>query len=513
MRDPAERVPIAPAAPADELTLRDYAAVVRRRKWWVIAPAALVVLTALGSSISQPDRYRATTRVLVLEPPTAYNIGAPQQPMQERALQNELERAQGSTMLDAVRELVSTEPTLRVRLATADESDVFVFTAESGNADRAAEAATAYADVYIGDRRVRLTEEFERNIDVLQDRIDALDEQIEAMSEDATDSSSMIVVQREEYVRQMEAQRTSIDLAESSGASVIDAASAPGEPFEPRPLRTGLLALFVGLLVGLGAAFLRDYLDHVLRGEDDLRRATGLPLIGVIPRLKGGGERRIAVLEDPLSPTAESYRGLRTSLQFLRSGGGLKVIQVTSPKPGDGKSTTTCNLAVVCGRAGQRVLVIDCDLRRPAVHEFFGLSNDVGITTALRGDDTDVVVQDVAGEPNVSVLTSGPIPTDPSELLSAPWVRPLLKRLAEGYDVVLVDSPPVLPVADPVILAGLVDGVILVASAATTDRRQAARAADLLAQVEAEVLGTVLNAFDPSRSTDYAYSYAYAGSR
>lgn len=513
MRDSAERAqsaPPAPAAPADELTLRDYAAVVRRRKWWVIVPAVVVLLAALAWSMSQADRYRATTRVLVLEPPTAYTIGSPQQPMQERALQNELERAQGSRMLDDVRAQVGDEPTLKVRLATADESDVFVFTAESGNADRAAEAAAAYAEVYIEDRRLRLTEEFERNIEVLEDRIAALDEQIEQLSGDSADSSSMIVVQREEYVRQMEAQRTSIDLAESSGASIIDAAAVPSEPFEPKPLRTGLLALFVGLLVGLGAAFLRDYLDSVIRDEDDLRRATGLPLLGVVPRLKNGGDRRIVVLDDPLSPTAESYRGLRTSVQFLRSGGGLKVIQVTSPKPGDGKSTTTCNLAVVCGRAGQRVLVVDCDLRRPAVHEFFGLSNDEGVTSALRGDGTDVVVQDVPSEPNVSVVTSGPIPADPSELLSAPWVSSLLQRLAADYDLVLIDSPPVLPVADPIILAGLVDGVILVASATTTDRRQAARAADLLAQVEAEVLGAVLNAFDPTKSSSYGYTYPYA---
>lgn len=498
---------------ADEMTLRDYALVVRRRKWWVLVPAAVTLLVGLGWSLTRPEQFRASADVLVMEPPSTYSLGQSPQPMQPRTLNNELQRAGGSAILDVVRAQVGDEPHLSVQLAQAENSDVFVFIAESGTAEVAADAANAYADVFIADRRGRLTDQIDRNIEVLEGRIAALDGQIERAdaSEDVS-SSSMLVSQRESYIGQLEGLRTSLRLAETSGATVIDAATVPTSPFEPTPMRTGLLALVLGILVGLGVAFLRDRLDQMIRNEEGLRRATGLAVLGVIPKVphSEAGAGGLVARNAPQSPATEAYRGLRTSIQFLRHDGTVNVVQVTSPKPADGKTTTATNLAIVCARAGQRVVLVDADLRRPRVHAYFGLVNSRGLTNVLLGDELDDVLVSIDGEPHLDVVCSGPIPPEPSELLSSPPVQTLLADLAKRYDLVIVDSPPVLAVADPLVLAGIVDGVVLVASAASTNLRQATDAARLLAQVDAPMLGTVLNAFDPGKGSTYEYRYSYS---
>lgn len=500
-------------AEPDEMTLRDYAAVIRRRKWYVIIPTVLATLVALGLSLSQTNMYRAEAEVLVQQPPTAGAIGAVAQPMTARAIQNELQRAEGSAMEREARDVVGEEPELDVNLAVSEDSDVFVFVGESRSPERAATAADAYATAYITDRSESIQAEFEAQAEVVQGRIDALDAELFADDSALTeDQRTIALVQRNEYQSELEALETSARLAEDAGAVIINAAEVPDSPFEPTPVRTALLAFVVGLLIGLGAAFLVDYMDRSLRDEEELIKATGLPVLAVIPKLKGWkpSDTHVVTREDPSSPPAEAYRALRTGLQFLQIDRKLKVVQVTSPKPADGKTTTSANLAVVCARAGQRVALLDCDLRRPRVHEFFGLANDQGFTSVLMGASPADVVQKVDGEPNLVVIPSGPIPPDPSEVLANDKTEKLIESLADHFDVVIVDSPPVLVVSDPLILSSHADGVVLVASADSTNREQAERAAAQLAQVDAPVLGTVLNAFNPKAGhSSYDYRYAY----
>ena len=492
----------------EEMTLRDYAAVINRRRWLVVIPAVLVTAVALMMSLAQTKQYRAETDVLVKEPPTATALGAPDRPLQQRVLQNELQRARGSAMQDQVREQIGDEPTISVRLAASDDSDVFIFTGESRDAELAVQAADTYAQVYIDQRQETLTAELESRAAVVQARLDDIAAALFSANGDAL---LELQAQQGQYLYELEQLITSVSLASDSGAVVIDAAQVPDAPFEPTPARTGMLALVVGVLLGLGAAFLVDYLDNSLRDEDDLARSSGLPVLAVIPKLADWkqGDTHVISRERPSSPPAEAYRALRTSVQFLSVDRDLKVIQVTSPKPGDGKTTTSTNLAVACARAGQSVVLVDCDLRRPRTHLFYGLSNDHGLTTAMVGVTIDEVIQKIDGEPNLSVITSGPIPPDPSELLSSTMAKRFIADLAARFDLVIVDSPPVLVVADPLVVSAMVDGVMLVASANETDRRQVTRAAEQLAQVEAPVLGAVLNAFDTDKASPYQYRYAY----
>jgi hypothetical protein len=183
-------------------------------------------------------------------------------------------------------------------------------------------------------------------------------------------------------------------------------------------MRTVTLALVVGLLLGLGAAFLVDYLDTSLKHEDDLVQASGLPNLAVVPQLKDwkAGTAHVITREDPHSPAAEAYRSLRTGVRFMSLDRPFKLVLLTSPRPGDGKTTTATNLAVAAARAGQRVLLVDCDLRKPQVHTFFGLDNDRGFTTVLLGEATmPKVAQRIPGESNLLVSRRGPCrPTRPS---------------------------------------------------------------------------------------------------
>ena len=492
---------------SDEMSLRDYAGILRRRKWIILIPLVVVPLVALLSSLAQTKQYSVSTDVLVREPPSASAIGAPERPMQQRVLQNELQRAQGSAMRDQVRLIIGDEPTISVRLAADEDVDVFVFTGSSSSPELAAAAANAYADVYIEERRESITVDLEAQAGVLRDQLGEISDQLDQTTSD--EQFTALDQERKSYEFQLDQLETSINLANQSGATVIDAAQVDSKPVSPTPRRTTAFALIVGLFLGIAVALLVDYFDNSLRGEDDLGKAVAVPVLGVIPRLKHWKQKEAHVVtrEEPTSAPAEAYRAFRTAVHYLSFDRGLKVIQITSAKPGDGKTTTSTNLAVASARAGQSVLLIDCDLRRPRVHEFFGLRNEVGFTTSLVGASLDEVIQEVEGEPRLSIISSGPQLPDPSEILASATARGFIESTRERFDLVIIDSPPVLAVSDPLVLLGSVDGVILVASAKQSDRRDVVRATEQLSQLDTVILGTVLNSFDQTSSSDYRQNY------
>lgn len=213
--------------------------------------------------------------------------------------------------------------------------------------------------------------------------------------------------------------------------------------------------------------------------------------------------------DDNKSPIAEAYKALRTNIQFslTDANGGLKVLMITSSGPGEGKSTTAANLAVTMAHSDQRVLLVDCDLRRPVIHRAFGLVNGKGLTNILvEGIDYKRLVQTTFVE-NLGVITSGPKPPNPSELLGSTRMRALIDRLKESFDTVIMDSPPALPVTDAAVLSKLVGGVILVAEYGQTTYDSIAQTKSLLEKVNARLLGVVLNGV-PANHREYYY-YAY----
>jgi capsular exopolysaccharide synthesis family protein len=292
----------------------------------------------------------------------------------------------------------------------------------------------------------------------------------------------------------------------------VSPAAEPGSPVSPDTFRNAMLALAIGLLLGVGLAFLRDYLDDTIRTKDDLELASsGIPVVGLIPAVAAWKNHKTAYLvtaDKPMSPAAEAYRTLRTSVQFLGLEQPLQTLVATSPAKAEGKTTTLTNLAVTLAQAGNRVVLLDCDLRRPRIHQFFGLTNEVGFTSVLLGTAPLAgALQSVEAYPSLSVLASGPPPPDPSELLSSQRTREVVDALRSRCDLLLIDSPPVLPVTDALVLSGFVDAMLLVVSADRTTKRGLSRAVELLMQMDAPLLGTVLNDVAPDR----AYAYDHAG--
>jgi polysaccharide biosynthesis transport protein len=512
-----------------EVTLRDRLAVLRRRKGTLVLSVVVAVGLSAGLSLLQTPVYEASARLL-LQPRTTESLfdqGAALRLDPARAVRNEIEVFRSEAVKDAVRAELGSAPDVGV--APVGDTDVVAVRAESTDPQRAARVANTYAEAFIAFRQRQAVEdlqsageEVQSKVDDLQGQIDALDRQVaDAPAAEREARRAALAQQRQALVSTQALFRQRLDQIQveaplkSGGAQLVSRAAVPAEPFAPRPVRNGALAAVIGLLAGVGLASLRHHFDDSLSTKDDLEEATGLPTVGVVPyaatsQPRGGGAAPPVALTEPSSPVAEAYRTLRTSLQFLSLDRPVRRLMVTSPSAGEGKTTTVANLAVVLARAGVPVVVVCCDLRRPRAHELFGLSNAVGFTSVLLGEATlDQALQPVEGVDRLRVLASGPLPPNPSELLSLRRASQVLTEAGAGGAIVLIDCPPVLPVTDALVLARIVDAAVLVCVAGVTARTEARRAAELLAQVDAPVVGTVLNG--ATGEDGYGYGYGYGG--
>jgi capsular exopolysaccharide synthesis family protein len=268
-----------------------------------------------------------------------------------------------------------------------------------------------------------------------------------------------------------------------------------------------------GLALGVGMAFLRERLDDRFRGRPDVEQAMEAPVLATVPRFpKERRSRELIVVSEPKGAASEAYRNLRTSLQFLLTQRGAKTLLITSPSEHEGKTATTANLGFALAQAGQNVILVSGDLRRPQLEKYFGVKAEVGLSTYLLGE-VDDIGQIVLGDPSLPglrLLPSGPVPSNPAELLTSPRVGELVAELEAHSDIVIFDAPPVLPVADSVILGSHVGLAVLILDAANTQRSAAVHAKELLQRVGTEVIGCVLNAFDASGSPYYYEPYYYS---
>ena len=319
---------------------------------------------------------------------------------------------------------------------------------------------------------------------------------------------------------------------------LIQPARVPGSPVGPARFRTIMIGLFLSLIGGIGLAYFLEYLDNTIKTVEDVGRYAQLPALGVIPamsagsaarRLNGGRRRRNLIVGreteraardfpaasddltvfDNRSSAAEAYRVVRTSMLLSAPGAPPKTILVTSGQAGEGKTTTVVNTAISLAQLGSTVLIVDCDLRRPATHKIFGIETVDGLSTYLsQSIELDGLIQKLQ-IPNLSLLPCGPIPPNPAELISSARMKALLQILAERYDHVLIDSPPLINVTDPVILSSMVDGVIMVVHGGKSPRTIVQRARQELLGVGAKIFGVVLNNVDMNREGYDAYYYYY----
>ncbi|MBC8029389.1 MAG: polysaccharide biosynthesis tyrosine autokinase [Pyrinomonadaceae bacterium] len=317
--------------------------------------------------------------------------------------------------------------------------------------------------------------------------------------------------------------------------SIIDYAMAPEGPIGPNRTRTVFMALFLSLGLGVGFALFLEYLDDTVHSTDEVERLLHLPALAVIPSAAASGRRRLLAAPgglqkrngyhsdnaellmnvDGRSPLAEAYRHLRTSVLLSTAGRAPRSLLITSSLPGEGKTTTAVNTAVSLGQTGASVVIIDADMRRPRLRSIFGLSDRAGLSSILSSDMSEADMLALVSKDEVSglsVLTSGPIPPNPAELLGSDQMRRLMAALQANFNHVVVDSPPVTSFTDGVLIASIVDGVLLVVHGGKSSRHVVKRARQLLNDVGAKIFGVVLNNVN-LQSHDYYYYQRYYGSQ
>lgn len=290
--------------------------------------------------------------------------------------------------------------------------------------------------------------------------------------------------------------------------TTVDAASKPTKPSSPQPALNLGIGLLAGLLLGGLFAVLRERLDSTVRSAEVLEETTAAPLLGAILFDDDAYDEPTIRELDSYDPRAEAFRVVRTSLQFIHPDEASKVFVVTSAVPGEGKTTTAINLALILAEGGEHVALVEADLRRPTISEYLGLVDAVGLTTVLVGRTTlDDALQEVGA---LDVLTSGRRPPNPAELVKSEAMHALIERLREKYAYVLIDAPPLLPVTDASLLAAASDGVILVTRYGDTKQTELQTAVRRLDSVDGEIVGTVLNMAPASDVDGYGYGYGYA---
>jgi polysaccharide biosynthesis transport protein len=324
------------------------------------------------------------------------------------------------------------------------------------------------------------------------------------------------------YTQRQKEQELAMSSGRPDNLKISTAAIRPTEPIGPQRNRNIIVAFLVSLAAGIGLAFLLDYLDDSIRTSDDVGRHLGLPTLALIPHQAANDKRKLLTskngsgassaaliaLEDTRSAMAEAYRHLRTSLLFSSAGKPPQTILVTSSQPSEGKTTTAINTAITLAQSGAEVVIIDCDLRRPRLHNHFDLENTAGLTNYLSGEkNTDLLMKTCPGLPKLKIVTSGPIPPNPAELLSSNEMKNLLQFLKGNFKHVIIDSPPAISFTDAAILSTLVDGVVLVAMAGKSSIHLMRRFKQRLANIGARIYGVVLNGIK-SDSVEYGY-YGY----
>jgi non-specific protein-tyrosine kinase len=523
------------------MELRQYFLIVWKWLWLILLGVALAGGAAYVVSKRTAPVYRASTTLLINEARNPGQVNYNDILTSERIAKTYAERLTKRPVLEAAAQELGLNLTPRRRFPDMIENisvqpvrdtQLVQLSVESTDPQLAAQLANTLPQVFIKRNEGQLSaryasskENLARQLTNLQTDIEVTQKAIETERARGSLADPAELARLQNTLTQYQNSYSSllrsyeeIRLAEAQSLDTIvidEPAVVPVAPVRPNTLVNILLATVVGAMITVGIAFLIEYLDDTVKTPDDVRQSTGLATLGAIRRVRpmesGGG---LITSRHPRSPISEAYRTLRTNIQFSTLDKPLRTLLVTSPGPSEGKSTIAANLAVVIAQAGKSVIVVDSDLRRPTMHKLLGVANGHGLTTAILTEgeaDTFVNGQlQPTHVPNLRVLTSGPIPPNPSELLGSQRMKRLIERLQAEADVVVFDSPPVLVVTDAAVLASEVDGVLLVVDAGNTRRDTATRARDTLAQVGANVLGATLNKLaGRGRDGYYYYDYGY----
>lgn len=479
----------------------------------IVAPAA--VPTEEAEEAAAGAAYQATATVRVTQPYSA-STGYADYAYVGRLMNTYAELLKSEAILNTVIQklgLTVTPSTLlaRTEVEALPDTELLKITVGDSDPEGASDIANALADLLVEQGRTSYAGTTKGAREILQEQLSGIEQNLEldrAALQDLLNSSAQenarmdaleMRIRSEEEVyltllRQYEEARVT-EASRESSAAIVAQAVQPESPSSPRVQLNLALGTLVGAVAGVGLALVFEHLDPTLHSTDDLEGAAKAYVLGVIPRFVVHGEspHRILLNSDGRSPAAEAFRMLKGNLLSVASTRPLKTLLITSPEPGAGKSTVLANLAVSMADGGLNVVVVDADSRRPSLHEMFDLPNDLGLSDVLLDlSQVNAALRD-SGIRGIRVLTSGPMPANPAELLGLPTMSELVARLAKGSDLVLLDSPPILAVAEAATLASVVDGVLLVAAQDQTSKRSLEGALQQLGRMRAEAIGIVFN--------------------
>ncbi len=514
----------------EEQDLRVYLAVLRRWLWLVVVCTILGAASAFLVSSNMAPVYEASATLLVHQAPSAGVSDYTAILTSERLARTYSEMITGRPVLDAVIDQLELGQTAEELAETVEvelvrDTQLIRLSVEHNDAARAATIANALSDAFIAYNAGLQEARYSGSLTSVEEQIGQVSALIEQTEEaiddlDAPETTeglaelarlqTILAGYRNTYATLLQGyEEMRLTAAQSTDNVIVaEAAEVPDEPVRPRVLMNTALAGVVGAMLAVGAAFLVEYLDDTIKTSDDISRELGLGTLGAVARLRNGDDV-LVTLTEPLSPPSEAFQVLRTNLRFSALDKPLRTLQFTSAGPEEGKSLVLANLAVAMAQAGLKVILVDGDLRRPRQHALFGLHLLGGLTSSLLQGSTDGRLQPAEQVEGLSLLSAGKSPPNPAQILSSQRLRELIDELAQKADVVLVDSPPVLPVADAAALAQAVDGVVLVVDAGATRRGAAQQAVENLRQVGANVIGAVLNNVPMTRRGGYYYYYYY----
>jgi len=517
-----------------ELELRQYLNLLKKWWWLIVLGAVLAGGAAYVVSLNTPPVYEATATLLVTagEDPTL--SGAQTNPIiLSRIASNYADLLDQPVVLEATAQRLGRAGIApgNVTVDWAEGKTVIRLQVRDHDSRIAAEIANTIPGVFIERNAMLQSTRFAESKEALSKELKRLETDIEAtqtlikalgkpttVAEEAELTRLETTLARYRYnYGQLLADYESIRMSEASAVQNIvlfQEATAPASPIWPKTTNNVLLAAAVGVALAVGIAFLVEYLDDTIKTAEDVSAVLGLNTLGSIARLRSGrrgnGAKPLVTDMEPRSPVSEAFRTLRTNIQFSSVDKPVRRLLVTSTSPGEGKSLTAANLAIVLAQAGQSVVLVDADLRRPVLHKFFNLSNDTGVTNGLLGDANPGVEQWLlpTSVENLRLLASGPLPPNPSELLGSQRMGKLVEHLSQQVDLVVFDTPPVLAVTDAAVLSRQMDGVLVVVEAGSTRESEARRALEELMRVDAPVLGVALNKVRVGRREGY-YTYHY----
>ncbi len=521
-----------------EINLQDYITIIRRRRWVILTFFIVVTTVVTVWTYLQTPVYRATTTVLidqetpdVLAAKDGLSLGSPGYVSYREYYQTQLEIIKSRAIAKDVFSALALEKSpkyvgaidpikrflSKLKVEPSRNTRLVYINYEDEDRELATQIVNMMATVYSARNLVCISKN--ENVNLIKNEYLKLQAKYSEYTKIFKSKHPKMtrlkeeIAQLEDRMRKEEADPFKATGLKANNVRIIDAAEVPKAPERPKKAQNILIAMIVGLIGGTALAFLIEYLDNTIKTTDDIERYVKLPLLGYIPVIEKSftelqRDRLVNLL--PTCPVSEAYRSIRTAIMFSSSEEKTtKDVLITSAGPQEGKSLTACNLAITMAYSGNSVLLVDADMRKPRIHEVFKQKEDVGLSNFLTGQASlDEIIKKTDIE-NLSVVTCGLIPPNPSELLSTKRMREFVEKAKEKYNSVIFDSPPLAVVTDAVVLSSIIDGTVIVINSKKTTRSAVTRSKQLLENAKANVFGVILNNYRVERGSYYYYSHYY----